>query len=106
MSFDKFAMSLLVTSLAIYLPSLGLMKRSKWLLTLRQLSTRGRISWSAFLTKVFIHSTRAAINNSTVSPRLFASHLCSDSISLIAAPPLAFKAETLALASATLKVSG
>ena len=60
-SFDKLAISLLVTSLAIFLPSLGLTKRSKWLRTFFQLSTRARISWSSFLTKVFIHSTRAVI---------------------------------------------
>ena len=61
MSFESVAMSCLVTSPAIFLPSRGLRKRRRWLATFSQLSIRGRISPSGFLTGVFIQSIRSSM---------------------------------------------
>jgi hypothetical protein len=63
MSLDSSAMSLRVTSAAILLPSFGLTRRRKWLATFSQVSMRGRISPSAFLSGAGIHAMRASISS-------------------------------------------
>ena len=56
------------------LPSRRLRKRRRWLAVFSQLSSRGRISPSGFLTSVFIHSIRSSMISSTVLPRLACLH--------------------------------
>ena len=76
MSFDSVAMSCLVTSMAGFLPRPGRRKRSRWLAVFSQLSSRGRISPSGFLTGVFIHSIRSSMISATVLRRFAFAVFC------------------------------
>ena len=96
MSFDSVAMSCLVTSLAIFLPSRGLRKLRKWRATFSQLSIRGRISPSALRTSVFIQSIRSSMISATVLPRSVLTALVWRNCSTSSAGSIAFSAVDLA----------
>jgi hypothetical protein len=92
MSFERVAMSCLVTSLAIFLPSRGPRKLRKWRAYCSHHSIRGRISPSALRTFIFIQPIRSSTISATVLPRAVWTALVWLSCSTSAAGDIALSA--------------